>query len=184
MQSLIRRQMLAKRKALNSEYINHYQALLDEKLVEFIQQFSSIAIYSAIQNEVSVNCVADYISHDAIALPKINNNDELIFVRYEDPSLWQRGQYNILEPITSEIDFIPEAFLVPLTAIDCVGTRIGMGKGYYDRYLKFCQDSVLVGVGWDFQLVDDMLPRQPHDIPMDYFISPSCLIKFWAIKNT
>lgn len=178
MQSLIRRQILAKRKALNSEYINHYQPLLDEKLVEFIQQFSSIAIYSAIQNEVSVDCVMDHISHDAIALPKINHNDELVFVNYEDPSLWQRGQYNILEPTASMIDFVPEVFFVPLTAIDHVGTRIGMGKGYYDRYLASCQDSVLVGVGWDFQLVDDVLLRQHHDVPMDYFISPSCFIKF------
>ena len=179
MQSLIRRQMLAERKALNPEYINHYQSLLDEKLVEFIQQFSSIAMYSAIQNEVSVDCVAHHISHNALALPKINDNDELIFVNYEDPSLWQKGQYNILEPTTAAVDFIPEAFIIPLTAIDHKGTRIGMGKGYYDRYLGSLQDNaVLVGVGWDFQLVNEVLMRQSHDVSMDYFISPSNLLKF------
>ncbi|GAA5093620.1 5-formyltetrahydrofolate cyclo-ligase [Wohlfahrtiimonas larvae] len=178
MQSHIRRQMLAERKALTSEYINYYQPLLDRKLVVFTQQFSSIAIYSAIQNEVSVNCVANHIQHDAIALPKINRNDELIFVEYEDPNLWQKGQYNILEPTTEVVNFVPEAFIVPLTAIDYTGTRIGMGKGYYDRYLESCQDSVLVGVGWDFQLVNEVLARQSHDVPMDYFISPSYFIKF------
>ena len=179
MQSLIRRQMLAKRKALTPTYIQYYQPLFNHRLIEFIQQFSSIAIYSAIQNEVSVDCVAEYIQHDCIALPKINDNDELIFVNYEDPSLWQRGQYNILEPATSKIDYLPEAFLVPLAAIDYVGTRIGMGKGYYDRYLGSLHDDVkLIGVGWDFQLVDKILPRQLHDIPMDYFISPSCFMKF------
>lgn len=178
MQSIIRRQMLAKRKALNSEYINHYQSLLDRKLVEFVQQFSSIAIYSAIKNEVSVDCVADYISHDVLALPKINNQNELEFVGYADPSLWQEGQYNILEPTTSVINFVPEVFIVPLTAIDHVGTRIGMGKGYYDRYLKSINNVVLIGVGWDFQLVGDKLIRQSHDVPMDYFISPSHFIKF------
>ncbi|MGL4675438.1 MAG: 5-formyltetrahydrofolate cyclo-ligase [Wohlfahrtiimonas sp.] len=179
MQSIIRRQMLAKRKALNSEYINHYQSLLDEKLVEFVQQFSSVAIYSAIQNEVSVDCVADYISHDVLALPKINNQNVLEFVGYEDPSLWQEGQYNILEPTTSVINFVPEAFIVPLTAIDHVGTRIGMGKGYYDRYLQAINNNVvLIGIGWDFQLVDDKLIRQSHDVPMNYFISPLNFIKF------
>lgn len=171
--------MLAKRKALNSEYINYYQSLLNEKLVEFIQKFSSIAIYSAIQNEISVDCVMDYISHDVIALPKINNNDELVFVNYEDPNLWQKGQYNILEPVTAIVDFIPEAFIIPLTAIDHTGTRIGMGKGYYDCYLGPLQDDViLIGVGWDFQLVNEVLMRQSHDVPMDYFISPSYFLKF------
>ena len=178
MQSLIRRQMLAERKALNSEYINYYQPLLDDRLVTLIRQFSSVAIYSAIQNEVSVDCVMDHISHDAIALPKINN-DELIFVDYEDPNLWQTGQYNILEPTTSVIDFVPEVFLVPLTAIDHEGVRIGMGKGYYDRYLESLKgDVILIGVGWDFQLVSEKLVRQSHDVPMNYFISPSYFIKF------
>lgn len=179
MQSHIRRQMLAERKALNSEYINHYQSLFKAKLVEFIQQFSSVAIYSAIQNEISVNCVASYISHGAIALPKVNSSNNLVFVNYEDPSLWQKGQYNILEPTTSEIAFIPEAFIVPLTVIDSVGTRIGMGKGYYDRYLGGLRDDVvLIGVGWDFQLVKDKLIRQSHDVAMDYFISPSYFLNF------
>ena len=179
MQSHIRRQILAERKALTPIYINHFQFLFDERLNSFISQFSSVAMYSAIRNEVSVNCIAESLVSDYIALPKIDSNDELIFVNYENPGLWQVGPYDILEPTTSIIDFLPEAFIVPLTAIDHLGTRVGMGKGYYDRYLQSIQNRVtLIGVGWDFQLVDVNLPRQSHDVPMHYFISPSHFIKF------
>lgn len=179
MQSDIRRQMLARRSTLHSKYIQYYQSIFDERLVAFIQQFSTIAIYSAVRHEISVHCVIGQMSHQAIALPKINDQDELIFVQYENPNLWQKGAYGILEPMTTEIDFVPEAFIVPLTAIDRQGTRIGMGKGYYDRYLQSVRDeAILIGVGWDFQLVDQVLMRQSHDIPMNYFVSPSHFIKF------
>lgn len=179
MQSNIRRQMRLQRQSLSQSYIEYYQPLFDAQLLLFIQKFSSVAAYSAVQNEISVNCLFDPLACHQIALPKINDYDELTFVGYENPALWQEGKYNILEPTTKMIDFMPELFIVPLTAIDRVGTRVGMGKGYYDRYLEsVVNEAVFVGVGWDFQLIDHCLDRQPHDIPMDYFISPSHMIKF------
>lgn len=179
MQSSIRRQMLSKRRSLDQPYIDHYQPLFDVKIQEFSQSYASMAIYSAIGNEISINSLAHSVNLQKLALPKITADDQLIFVDYEDPELWQRGRYDILEPTTEPIQFVPELFFIPLTAIDYVGTRVGMGKGYYDKYLQnLIGQSIFVGVGWDFQLVDKVLMRQSHDVPMDYFISPSCILDF------
>lgn len=179
-QSDIRQKMLMMRRQLDEQCINTTTSIFNDRLLDFARQFSSIAMYSAVANEISVNCVADLLCIGVkLSLPKINSDDELDFVEYEDPSLWQTGKYNIPEPTTNIIDYVPDVFLVPLTVIDHVGVRVGMGKGYYDRYLKNCVGkSLFVGVGWDFQLIDQSIVVQPHDIKMDYFISPTQLIKF------
>lgn len=182
MQSSIRRQMLLMRRQLSSQYIEQQTLQFNQLLNNFISPFSSVAIYAAIDNELSVYSVVDNFSDSMrIALPKINTDDNLEFVDYEDRSLWRLGKYNILEPATDAINYIPGVYLVPLTAIDSVGVRVGMGKGYYDRYLKPYQgQSVFVGVGWDFQLSSEKFIMQSHDVTMDYFISPSGIIKFNA----
>ena len=179
-QSSIRHQMLKMRAELSQDYIDTHLDSFNQKLISFVQQFSSIAIYSAIRNEVPLDRIVEhYSASKKLSLPKINANDELEFVGYQPKHLWKIGKYDIPEPITDVIAYIPDVFIVPLTAVDKLGTRIGMGKGYYDRYLKNIKDqSILVGVGWDFQLHNENFHRQSHDIPMDCFISPSACIKF------
>ncbi len=179
-QSSIRHQILKMRAKLNQEYIDSNIASFNQKLITLITDSSSIALYSSVRNEISVDYIFERCAlNKKISLPKININDELEFVHYQPKSLWAIGKYDIPEPATDVIDYVPDIFIVPLVAIDNAGTRIGMGKGYYDRYLKNIKGhSILVGVGWDFQLRNEVFERQGHDIPMDYFISPSHLIKF------
>ena len=55
------------------------------------------------------------------------------------PDGWEVGAYGIRTPVLERAALIrPEALdlvLVPCTAFDAVCRRVGMGKGYYDRYL-------------------------------------------------
>ena len=59
------------------------------------------------------------------------------------PDGWEMGQYGIRTPILSRSEILlPEALdlvLVPCTAFDADCFRVGMGKGYYDRYLPRCK---------------------------------------------
>ena len=50
----------------------------------------------------------------------------------------------------------PDLILVPLIAIDGRGTRLGRGKGHYDRALARLKKSGarLVGVGWPTAAAD------------------------------
>ena len=47
-----------------------------------------------------------------------------------------------------------ELVVVPAVAYDRRGNRVGRGKGYYDRLLAETR-ATKVGVGYDFQLMDD-----------------------------
>lgn len=175
----VRRNILNQRKNLSQSYIDIQQPLFNQKILKFCEAYSSIGLYSAMPKELSVDCCFQLSDRINLSLPRINQDDLVDFVNYEAPSLWRVGRYDILEPTTSIIDYVPEVFLVPLVAIDSVGTRIGMGKGYYDRFLQnIAEQTILVGVGWDFQLLEGPFVRQSHDIAMDYFISPAHCIRY------
>ena len=71
---------------------------------------------------------------------------------------WEIGAYGIRTPIASRARILrPEELdlvLVPCTAFDAACRRVGMGKGYYDRYLPRCQNAVTIGVAFDCQRVE------------------------------
>ncbi len=59
------------------------------------------------------------------------------------------------------------AVLVPALAYDRAGSRLGRGKGYYDRFLARLPTSCLrVGITGDYLV--DRLPTGPHDVPMTH----------------
>ena len=57
---------------------------------------------------------------------------------------------------------------------DRAGNRIGYGGGYYDSYLKQA-DCIKVGVAFDFQCVEQIVP-EVHDVPVDYIITEKEMI--------
>ncbi len=65
----------------------------------------------------------------------------------------------------SEIDLV----IVPAVAFDRHGNRVGRGKGYYDRLLENCR-ALTIGVGYEFQLVDE-IDAEEHDIPLDFVVT-------------
>ncbi len=97
----------------------------------------------------------------------------LKFVYYEKNGKMVRGPYGIMEPVGEEfaggsIDLMA----MPLAAADGRGNRIGMGKGYYDRYLngEGPRPKVLVGLCFDFQVVEHA-PSEAHDVPLNIIIT-------------
>ena len=69
---------------------------------------------------------------------------------------------------------------VPIVGMDREGYRLGQAGGYYDATLaamKYRLQAKTIGVGFACQLVDT-LPREPHDLPLDRFVSESGVLVF------
>ena len=70
---------------------------------------------------------------------------------------WAMGQYGIRTPVLERSALLqPEQLdlvLVPCTAFDAGCYRVGMGKGYYDRYLPYCTRAVKIGIALEVQRV-------------------------------
>jgi 5-formyltetrahydrofolate cyclo-ligase len=100
--------------------------------------------------------------------------------------IFRSGQYaedcpvGGVQPPHQAKEVIPDLVLVPLLAIDPAGHRLGQGGGHYDRVLPALSavGAMLIGVGWDLQRLDFLLPTDPWDVALDGFASPAGLEMF------
>lgn len=132
---------------------------------------NTIGIYISTKDEVSTLDIISYalslnkiivcpkIIEDKMYFYKINNLDELTI-----------GKYDILEPVNNDIyEGIIDIMFIPGVIFDKENNRVGMGKGYYDRYLA--DNSVYkVGLAYKEQIVDK-LDVEAHDVKMDLVIT-------------
>jgi 5-formyltetrahydrofolate cyclo-ligase len=91
------------------------------------------------------------------------------------------NRYGMLEPATRGIragrylnPLALSVLFMPLVAFDDQGTRLGMGAGYYDRYigrLSHTLRPLLVGLAHEAQRSDQALPRNPWDVPLDAVVT-------------
>ena len=105
--------------------------------------------------------------------------NELELFLLEDMSELVEGAYKILEP-KAEMRDLPtkriqpnelDLVMVPGTAFDPRGGRMGQGKGYYDRLLANARpDAPLVALGFECQVFPE-IPVAPHDVFMDQVIT-------------
>ncbi|MEZ2132077.1 MULTISPECIES: 5-formyltetrahydrofolate cyclo-ligase [unclassified Sinorhizobium] len=79
----------------------------------------------------------------------------------------------------------PAIMLVPLSAFDRRGHRIGYGAGYYDRAIDRLKQKglnpKLIGIAFDCQEVAHV-PDEPHDICLDAMLTESGL-RFFSSWN-
>lgn len=70
----------------------------------------------------------------------------------------------------------PEIILVPMSAFDRVGHRIGYGAGFYDRAISRLHDMGrqprLIGVAFDCQEIE-VIPAEDHDVALDAILTES-----------
>jgi 5-formyltetrahydrofolate cyclo-ligase len=92
----------------------------------------------------------------------------------------ESGPWAFFQPSLDAAEVFPDLVLVPLVAIDRHGTRLGQGKGHYDRVLGKLREhgALLIGVGWQVQKLDETIPTDPWDVPLDGFASPEGLEMF------
>ena len=108
-----------------------------------------------------------------LALPRCEGEGVMRAYRVARPSDLRRGAYGIWEPDETCPPIEPDdmdLILVPGTAFDRQGDRLGQGGGYYDRYLAQTR-AVRIGVCHDFALLD-AVPTQTHDARMDGVVTP------------
>lgn len=138
-----------------------------------------IGAYWANDGEVSLAPLLGELEYRnrLVALPVVSAGGRMAFYRYRRAIPMVVNRYGIPEPGYGSayvdgrsIDLI----LVPLVAFDEYGVRLGMGAGYYDRFLgalpKMLRPRV-IGVAHEVQRSSDPLPFQDWDIPLDGIVT-------------
>lgn len=173
---------LDKRLALSEQDRRKYSADIIEHFmkIEEFSQATAIMIYVATKTEVQTQeCINKLLSMGKrVIVPYcFPNSAEMGIAEIKDFSEdLTKGQYNILEPreelrdnfLKSDIRLV----VCPGVGFDINGARLGRGKGCYDYFLKELKTKVtIVGFGFQCQMLDESIPFDYHDIPVDLLIT-------------
>lgn len=72
-----------------------------------------------------------------------------------------------------------DLLIMPLLACDLLGTRLGMGGGFYDKTLsRAAKKPYRLGLAHDFQLLTTPLQREAWDQPLDALVTPQRFLTF------
>ena len=168
---------IAARRALSDTARTHSNAALCARIMalDCFKKAESILLYAAFGGEADLSALAVEAARQGkrLAYPVCGESFSLT-AAVPGPDGWEVGAYGIRTPILSRSELLRpdqlDLVLVPCTAFDAVCRRVGMGKGYYDRYLPRCTRAVKLGVAFEAQRV----PRAavgPCDQQLDAFVT-------------
>lgn len=178
----LRAELKKARNNLEPIYVEEASKLICQRIIvsSLYKNANVILAYLAFGKEVSCDelvtqaltdgktvCIPYIIDKEHFLAAKLNSLENLVLDRY--------GIRTVAEPIIevshSDIDLI----LVPGLAFGRDGSRMGMGAGYYDRFLADTQ-AITLGLAYE-KMLQDEIPTDEHDIAMEYIVTESNLIQ-------
>jgi len=153
---------------------------LAEGLDPLLAKSRIIGGYCPLPSEISpLPALLKAASHGATtAFPAFSDHRDVFRFLAGEPV--EKGPWAVLQPALGAPHVFPDLILVPLVGCDRRGTRLGQGKGHYDRVLDGLRHhgALLIGVGWAVQMLEGHIPSDPWDVPLDGFASPAGLDMF------
>lgn len=177
---MLRQGFLLKRDSLDSLEVQSksYEITQRVLLLPEYKSAQTILIYLSFAKEVNTQAIImnAWQQEKLILVPVCQPLDKsLLLSELRDFSELTSGTWNIPEPKKEYLrplgaDVVDLA-IIPGVAFDLRGSRLGHGAGYYDRFLpKLHPSCPKVALAYEFS-INQFLPNEPHDIPMDYIIT-------------
>lgn len=150
-------------------------AIEDEDLTKALGKAKRIALYRSFNGEVPVDGLAQFFMNKGIicCFPRIVNGN-MIFCDCDTLSddEFEISSYGIKEPVVSKPAVDPEDIdivVLPAVAYNEEGTRLGMGGGFYDRFIGAFDSAgpYLLGICYEFQICSEV-PTESQDITADF----------------
>lgn len=172
-----RTEFLVKRAKRSPEQLALLNKNINDQLfsLELLKNARLIAGYLAFGHEINIDqYLFSMLQEKKVAVPLIVDSEKhlLEMVALDDYDDLKIGRYNIREPknISSVLPRDLAVILVPGLAFDRTGGRLGLGAGYYDRYLQEATNAVKIGIcSTDFLV--EQIPMDEHDVFMDYIVT-------------
>ena len=139
------------------------------------QQAGNILVYLSLKKEVQTEIIIKkcFAMGKKVFVPIIDqaNNDLLVSELRGLDIKFEKGVCGIRTPEEKEENIVSldviDLAIIPGLAFTRDGTRLGRGKGYYDRLLARLPSHIMkVGVAFDFQILD-FIPRSQHDMAVN-----------------
>lgn len=182
---ILRKEILMRRRNLNHDAIAGESAGIAKALLNWsvYREANMLMAYAAMADEPQTFLILQHALSvkKQLCIPVIGEKKgtmEAAFV--ERLADLVPGKYGILAPDQGKIkiaqpDMI-DLILVPGVAFNVKGQRLGMGAGFYDRFLEQTKNNaLLVGLALQCQIIA-AVPCEDHDYLVDYLATKDGII--------
>jgi 5-formyltetrahydrofolate cyclo-ligase len=88
---------------------------------------------------------------------------------------WLGPKIEVIQPTLSKDQPFPEqqfdVILVPALGFDRDGNRLGLGGGWYDRFVAEQPQAQKIGIAYAWALVEEGIPVEPWDMKLDSVVT-------------
>ena len=193
----------ALRKALRKEKIKSREALTPQERAEKSRAIcanilqtpewkraKTVMIYKFVKGEVQLKALEEANE----ALPEAERKTLLYPLCIEDRGMlaiapgstdlnsaaWKKGAFGIPEPVPEQGRIVaPEDIdlvVSPCSSFDQTFMRLGMGGGYYDRYLPKCTKADVMLVAFECQRAEE-IPAEDWDVPVPCIVTEERVLR-------
>lgn len=176
----IRKEIFAKRRELSWEIQREKNEQLYHNLKQVLDRlsFDVLFTYAAYNKEANPGQVIYdcFEKNIPVCYPAVNSDEiRMEFYRVFSEHDLFAGYHGIPEPVgMTEPYQVTESqrvvILVPGVAFSEQGSRIGYGKGFYDRYFASHLFGTKIGIAYEFQVYPELVST-PQDIPVDILVT-------------
>ncbi len=175
-----RQAMRAKLKGVNPHEAREWS----DEIIRILKQFFAFeqgnwAVFYPMKTEPLISPVFAESFDLQFVFPRTMDR-EMDFVNCSKDELILNQELGILEPTLTDQRVVEKSslrgILVPGLAFHVDGSRLGKGGGYYDRFLEDIQVPK-IGVCYSLQILNEPIPRENHDVLVDYLVSEQGMIR-------
>lgn len=176
----LRSKILTRRRDLTKQQIRQKSDIICGKVLSLAayKKADCVMAFASMPDEVQTKHIMEdvLLKGKQLCLPYIINIKEGLMRAAVVSSLSALvlGKAGILSVPETELHFVePEQIslvIVPGVAFTKDGYRLGMGGGFYDRFLPKAPNAVKIGIGFSVQQVASV-PVDKYDFPLDKVIT-------------
>ena len=184
LQNELRVKCKKERDALSKSTVLTWSSGLCRHLIAFpkIQEAENLLLYYPLGKEASLlSLLPEFFGKKHLFFPVTVKDGGLLFFEPKSPDDFEKGHFGVMEPasrdqvFSSDVMYGKTIALVPGVAFDRKMSRMGYGKGYYDRFFAQSGEIYKIGICFSMQIVKEIVAN-PWDVPMDVLCSEKGLL--------
>ena len=173
----LRKELKSLRNKLSRDQVANWSSKICKHILSSPQYHQADVIfgYLAFGNEPNIDSVLEQalLADKTVCVPRIISETEICAVRFDGFEHLLLDRYGIRSVSGTDSVIDPQQIalaLVPGVGFAKNGNRIGMGAGYYDRFLAQVNKAVLMGVTYN-ALLCSKIPVDYYDKPVQYLVT-------------
>lgn len=174
-----RNRLSALRKQLSAVHRQTSSAKISEHLFDYLNTLQvkgslQLLAYKSLPFEVDTALLFENSAFQTF-VPRMLPDMGMEWVEVNQDTVWKEASFGVLEPKQGQVWQAGDhttILVCPLLGFDVLGNRLGMGKGFFDRWLGQHQNQLAAQVGLAFSCQElPKVPTEPHDAPLSAIIT-------------